>query len=93
MKKVLKFDEDLGDFMPFFCSGCNTNISNNVIVKVGINFYKSPLCISCNESRGIKIHNKEEQVKETRFNESVNAVEIIEPQRKKRRTRIFKRSN
>jgi hypothetical protein len=79
--------------MPFFCNSCNTNINNNIIVKVGINFYKSPLCVRCNESRGLKIHNKEEQVQETRLTEPIKAVETIEPKRRKRRTRIFKRSN
>jgi len=84
MKKALKFDEDLGDFMPFFCNSCNTNINNNIIVKVGINFYKSPLCVRCNESRGIKIHNKEEQVQETRLTEPIKAVKTIEPKKREK---------
>ena len=45
-------------------------IGNNIIVKVGINYYKSPLCIDCNKTRKIKVEESEEKAKETRFNDT-----------------------
>jgi hypothetical protein len=41
----------------------------------------------------LQIHNKEEQVKETIFNEPIKSVETIKPKRRKIRPRIFKRKN
>lgn len=88
MKQALKFDEDLGDFMPFFCSGCNKMIGNNIIVKVGINYYKSPLCVDCNEARGIRVEGSEEKVKEIRFNDALKTLLTTEPKSKRVTTKV-----
>ena len=88
MKQVLKFDENLGDFMPFFCSVCNKMIGNNIIVKVGINYYKSPLCVDCNEARGVRVEgrrreskrNKVERCFETRLNDALKTLLTTEPE-------------
>lgn len=101
MQKVLKFDDDLGDFIPYFCNSCNDNVNTSIIIKVGIHLYKSPLCFACNQIRGITIVNREEVLRASL--PAKNQEVIMKPEtqgiiktrkpRVSRKVRIFKRSS